>query len=417
MFGRRLLVRFRDVCHQERALSMLRRALAAGRAHHAYLFDGPAGVGKELAARALTARLLCETPGRTDETPGLFGGAESAADAGPGAAEDECEPCGRCVSCRLLIADTHPDFHLIHRGLRKLHPDRAIRESKGLFIVVELIRHFLIQHTTTRPSVARARVFLMRDAERMNEGAQNALLKTLEEPPPDTYLILVTASASRLLPTIRSRCQLVPFDLLPAAFVQEQLVSQGALEPVAARTLARLSGGRLGAALHWHQIGLLAAADDVCETLSGLSGRDPEGFAKGLNEIANPLAAAAIECADEEDPPELEPEPAGKRKRPKAAPKTIPTDEARAALKLVLMLIGTSYRDALLLQNEAGRELLTFERPHAIVERLAKGLPADRLDDGIRAVAAAEQMLDRNVAPQSACERLAVALLGEAAPA
>ncbi|MCH8807515.1 MAG: hypothetical protein IH986_15720 [Planctomycetes bacterium] len=309
------------------------------------------------------------------------------------------------------------DLERQRRGLRKLHPERSIRESKGLFIVVELIRHFLIQHTTTRPSVARARVFLVRDAERMNEGAQNALLKTLEEPPPDTYLILVTASASRLLPTIRSRCQLVPFDLLPAAFVQEQLVSQGALEPVAARTLARLSGGRLGAALHWHQIGLLAAADDVCETLSGLSGRDPEGFAKGLNEIANPLAAAAIECADEEDPPELEPEPAGKRKRPKAAPKTIPTDEARAALKLVLMLIGTSYRDALLLQNEAGRELLTFERPHAIVERLAKGLPADRLDDGIRAVAAAEQMLDRNVAPQSACERLAVALLGEAAPA
>jgi DNA polymerase-3 subunit delta' len=217
-------VRFSDVHHQERALSIVRRALAGGRTHHAHLFEGPPGVGKELAGRALAAGLLCEDPQR----------------------RPEADACGECRACKLFAAGNHPDFHLIHRGLHKLHPDRSIRAGKGLFLAVDVIRHFLIEPSSSSPALGQRRVFLIRDAERMNEGAQNALLKTLEEPPGSGCLILVTSSAERLLPTIRSRCQRVSFDLLPPDYVQARLRELAGVEPGAARTLAAVSQGRLG---------------------------------------------------------------------------------------------------------------------------------------------------------------------------
>ena len=101
-------MRFSDVQHQDRALSIVRRALASGRMHHAYLFDGPEGVGKELAARALAARLLCEAPDLAENA----------------------DACGECRACRLFAAGNHPDYHLIHRGLHKRHPDRTIRTTR-----------------------------------------------------------------------------------------------------------------------------------------------------------------------------------------------------------------------------------------------------------------------------------------------
>ena len=203
-------------------ISILRRALGSGRTHHAYLFDGPAGVGKELTARALVRGCCVRMT----------------------AAPADADACGQCWPCRLLTTENHPDFHLIHRGLHKLHPDRAVRQRKGLFLGVDLIRHFLIEPAAMKPAQGRRRVFLIRDAERMNEEAQNALLKTLEEPPGTACLILVTASALRLLPTIRSRCQVVPFALLPTDFVSGELAARLGLSSADARALAALAGGR-----------------------------------------------------------------------------------------------------------------------------------------------------------------------------
>jgi DNA polymerase-3 subunit delta' len=407
-------VHFRDVQHQDRALSIVSRALTSGRTHHAFLFAGPEGVGKEKAARALAARLLCSAPDSKEEPPSLFG--ETAAS---GACEDRLpagtEPCGRCASCRLFTADTHPDFHLIHRGLHRLHPERSVRESKGLFLGVDLIRHFLIQHATTTPRLGRARVFLLRDAERMNEGAQNALLKTLEEPPAGTHLILVTTSAARLLPTIRSRCQRVPFGLLPPAFVEEHLTAQAGLDAASARSLARLSEGRLGAALRWHQVGVLDTHQAVVVALEGLPRRDVEGFGRALVDAAQVLAGRSILHARREEERAAEAAPAAPRRRRRTAeapPKTIPTDELRAALKLVLMLVGAIGRDALVAATTRDGRLPTITPRNTATERIASESSVDRIEESIQAVAAAEQMLDRNVAPLLVCERLGTALLG-----
>jgi DNA polymerase III delta' subunit len=367
-------MRLTDVRHQERAVAILRRALAVDRMHHAYLFDGPAGVGKELTARGLAALLLCARPGDADA-------------------------CGTCPSCQLFATDNHPDFHLIHRGLHKQHPDRSVRASKGLFLAVDLIRHFLIEPASMKPAHGRRRVFVVRDAERMNEGAQNALLKTLEEPPGSAVLILVTASAARLLPTIRSRCQRIPFELLPIEFVASELAGRTDLSPASAQSLAALSDGRLGVALHWHQIGLLDQLAAVDDALQSRGTHDATAFAEMLVQSATTLGQAVLEDqSDEEEAPT--------RSR---GGKSVPTDALRDALKLVLMLLATRYRDALVAAVGAGDLVrlapatgglgLTADPPHA--------------DEALAAIHEAERNLDRNVAPQLVLERLAVALAGE----
>jgi DNA polymerase-3 subunit delta' len=314
-------------------------------------------------------------------------------------------------ACQLLAADNHPDFHLIHRGLHKRHPERTIRAGKGLFLVVDVIRHFLIEPSSHTPALGKGRVFLIRDAERMNEGAQNALLKTLEEPPGSACLILVTSSAQRLLPTIRSRCQHVPFDLLPQAFVQDQLAALAGVEPDAAHTLAALAQGRLGAALQWHRVGLLTALAQVSNGLAAGLTDSPETFGQTVIEIARELAIRTIEqsgnFADEQEDNANDEAP-----KAKAGTKTIETDQLRNALKLVLLLIAAVYRDALIVATAGSASLRALPDSLTAVKGLARLADSDQLAERIQTIATAERMLDRNVTPQLACERLAVALTG-----
>ena len=386
-------MRWRDVQHQDRALSLLKRGLAAGRTAHAYLFDGPEGVGKELAARVLAARLLCRDvapPG-----PALFGDAPADDDA-----------CGRCEACLLLAAGNHPDFHLIHRGLHKLHPERTIRNSRGLTLSVEVVRHFLIDPAGLKPTVGSRRIFVIRDAERMHDAAQNALLKTLEEPPGAAVLVLVTASAERLLPTIRSRCQRVPFGRLPRAFIAAQLATQARVPAPAAEALAGLADGRLGPALRWHKLDLLGMVPDVLRLVAERRAANPEPFGKRIVELAEELGTRLTTGdADDSDAGDADGN-GGARGRSR----DLATDVLRDAFKLVLLLIAAAYRDALL-AHVGARPALCLLAAHApATKQLAARCSAEACQDAIRAVAAAEEMLDRNVAPQLAGEHLAVTL-------
>lgn len=416
-------MRFAEIQHQERALSILRRSLASGRAHHAYLFDGPEGVGKEMAGRTLAAKLLCENdPGRAGFQAGL-GLANDGADEG-------FEPCGDCQSCRLMSTGNHPDFHVIERSLHKLSSDPAVRRSKGLFLVVDVIREFLIERSSAAPALGRRRVFLVREAERMNDQAQNALLKTLEEPPGGAVLILITASASRLLPTIRSRCQRIPFGALPGSFVFEKLSLAG-LPRENARTLAGLAQGQLGPALDWNRLKLVETVDRIAELLAGSPAQEPEVFAKGLVEIAGDFvqrrkaeekksAPPANRTSDGEgvqdqsDDADDDDDAVGE----KESGKNIATDELRDAIKLCFAIVSALLRDALVSRSLRGcgvaprdeSELRLLSAKLATVDRLAESADDEQLAGRIRGVVQAEFMLDRNVSPALACERLALAL-------
>jgi len=184
-------------------IEMLRRSIGRGRLAHAYLFAGPAGTGKATFARIFAQCLFCE------RFP------DSALDA-----------CGTCAACRQMNAGSHPDFFLI--GC----PEGRNEIPVAAFIGVDdrRGRDGLIHDLSLRPMSASRRIAILDDANRMNEEGANAMLKTLEEPPPDSLLVLVADNLDAVLPTIRSRCQLVRFAALPAADVADLLLLTGVTE-------------------------------------------------------------------------------------------------------------------------------------------------------------------------------------------
>jgi DNA polymerase-3 subunit delta' len=197
---------------QARAVEILRTALAAGKVHHAYLFEGPDGVGKASCARALAMALNCAKPGS--------GG------------------CGACASCEKIAGGNHPDviaFDMTPKGLTE-----RVRELVGL--------------VGYRPHEGRARVVLLDPADDL-AGPQdtfapaNVILKTLEEPPADTHFVLVTAQPRRLPITVRSRCQRIRFQPLDDTVIERLLVDEHGASPAQARAAAALAGGNLGRAV------------------------------------------------------------------------------------------------------------------------------------------------------------------------
>jgi len=276
-----------DVAFQDAAQEHIQRAFRASRMPHAYLFSGPSGVGKEMLATRLAEVLLCADPSET---------------AAPGGKKEEKsrDACGRCTDCELFAAGTHPDFHRIHRTLAKVHPEKKVRDRKATELGVDVIRHFVIEKMGLRSSRGRAKVFVICEAERMNTEAQNAMLKTLEEPPEQSYLMLLTVSADALLPTTRSRCQQVPFRRLPTEFVIERLSRMREIPAEAARFLAELAQGSLGQALQAADAGLHELASPVMEVVAA-SAADPLGGGRTLSELAKGLTDFFKDQASKDD--------------------------------------------------------------------------------------------------------------------
>lgn len=189
------------VIGQVHALSVLGAALGADRVHHAWIFHGPSGVGKFTTALALAGVLLDPT-----SAPGLDG---------------SIAPDPQSKVQRLLAAGTHPDLHVVRKELARFSADSDVQKRKQRVIPVDVIREFLIEPAArtamAAPGAKATKVFIVDEAELMADAAQNALLKTLEEPPPGTVVILVTSRPDRLLPTIRSRSQMVGFVPLKAS--------------------------------------------------------------------------------------------------------------------------------------------------------------------------------------------------------
>ena len=166
--------------------------LGSDRVHHGLIFHGPPGVGKGTTATVLAEALLC-----LDRASG------------------SASACGRCRSCDLFRESGHPDFRWVAKELAMYGDDAAARKRKLLSIPVDVVRKHLIEPAYKTAQLGGRKVFVVDEAELLNAAGQNAMLKTLEEPPEGTVIILVTSSEDRLLPTIRSRCQRIGFGPLP----------------------------------------------------------------------------------------------------------------------------------------------------------------------------------------------------------
>jgi DNA polymerase-3 subunit delta' len=236
-----------NVLGQDRPLSLLQRALAAKRLASTWIFAGPPGVGKMLAGIGLAKTVLCDNPRheangeRLSTLPPDF---------------PLTLPCDVCESCRAVDTRNHPDLHIITKELIRYHDKSGT--SKGTTLSIHVIRGEITGDTAENKEAkiyrrsfrGRGKFFLIDEAELMEVQAQNALLKTLEEPPAESYLILITPSPQDLLSTIRSRAQLITFNELPHEVVVRGLIGAGVGSDDAA-LLARLARGSLGRALRW----------------------------------------------------------------------------------------------------------------------------------------------------------------------
>lgn len=219
-----------------------RSALQRGRMAGSFLFVGPAGIGKHTFALKLAQTLLCETRPETD-----------------------LDPCGACAACTQVAADSHPDLLTVSKP-----PDRA-------FIPLDLfigdkdhrMREGLCHDISLKPFMGNRKVAVIDDADFMNAEGANSLLKTLEEPPPRSVLILVGTTPAKQLPTIRSRCRIIRFDPLAEDVVADLLLRGGHVSDRSeARRLAQLAEGSVGRALQMTGGGLVEFRGRLLAALS-----------------------------------------------------------------------------------------------------------------------------------------------------
>ena len=314
------------------------RIVQQGRLAHAYLFTGPAGIGKRLFALELAKTLLCE-----DRPP------------------DQFQACDRCASCRLVDADNHPDLHITRR------PEESLEVP--IEVMRELCRNFSLKSARGRGKIA-----ILDDADDLNEESANCFLKTLEEPPPRSVLILIGTRADRQLPTIRSRCQAVPFTPLAPERVAAILKAEGIEDSALLERLVRMSDGSPGLARELADPELWKFRN---EFLSGL-------LRKPVDTVA--LSRAWLQCVEE----------AGKEA----------AVQRRQAAR-VLMLLITFFRDALALrlggspkafssdEMPALREWVTKIDPEVLLAVLDRCLEADgQIDRRVQLVLVLEALVD-----------------------
>ncbi len=265
---------------QTRAIESLQAGLRSGRLHHAYLFHGPVGVGKFTTAVLFARVLLCREP-RPDTQRNL-------------------DPCGSCESCRLLDqgADSsgtpppHPDLHVVTKELARFSDDPAVRQRKLRSIPIEVVRQALIDPVYRAPHLGQRKVFIVDEAHLLNDEGQNQLLKTLEEPPAGTILILIIPSESHLFPTIRSRCQRVGFSPLTERAVADWVDRQSvALSSDHRHWLVAFADGSLGRAKTALDYGLAEWAQDLLPAIDRMAqGRYPLELGQRLTELMEAFA-------------------------------------------------------------------------------------------------------------------------------
>ncbi|MFN3649959.1 MAG: ATP-binding protein [Armatimonadota bacterium] len=354
---------------QENPEALLARALAQDRVGHAYLLLGPSGSGKASLGVRFAAALCCSRQPAAALTGGRW----------------RLAPCQECESCRRVAAGTHPEVVAVLPD-SKTGQDISVAQAR-------LVR----QNAALAPKLGTRRVYLLPNAEALNEVSANALLKTLEEPAAPVTLVLCAPNPSQVLPTIRSRCQTVRLGLVPAAEIELGLVSRGVPTELAP-ALARACGGCPGLAMTWAEDPTVldrrrAVLDVFVAALRAQAAGQPSYGVLALR-LAEQLRKLGEAEKDDEGP---------------ARP-------AKVVHAQNLDLGLTFLRDLLLLRQGADPSLSqNQDRVSQLIEMAIHAEPARILDD-IEVVREAQQLLDRNVTPQLVLERMFWALISGRIP-
>jgi DNA polymerase-3 subunit delta' len=292
------IVRLAELIEQPVATSFLRGVVAGGRFANAYLFHGPAGVGKGTAALAFARAMLCERgTGARTAAPSLFDVPEATAG---GAPLDDA--CGECAACAKTATFQHPDLKFLFpvSGEEKELDDtiaetlKTLREDplfvfayeKAASIRLSLTRE-LLRELAYQPFEAARRVVVVRDADRMREDQYSALLKSIEEPGATTVWVLTSSRPNRLPATIHSRCQRVRFVPLLEKTVQRFLEQRAGIASDEALLLAALSSGSLSRALALREAGALKIRNEALALLEPALKGDASGLWQAAQKYMN----------------------------------------------------------------------------------------------------------------------------------
>ncbi|RSN61919.1 MULTISPECIES: DNA polymerase III subunit delta' [Actinomadura] len=348
---------------------------------HAWLFTGPPGSGRSAAARAFAAALQCT------EVP---------------------RGCGYCAACHQVLQGTHADLEVVRpSGL-----SYGIKETRALVL-----------RAGSSPSVGRWQIVLFEDADRATEGAANALLKAIEEPPPRTLWLLCTPSPDDLLITIRSRCRLVTLRTPPIDAVADVLVQRDGVDRETADVVARAAQGHISRARRLatdpearaRRAQVLAVPRRLTSVGPAAMAADAlvkaaEAEAKATTEELNERETAELRQALGESAKGRMPRgTAGALKELEDRQKSRATRVKRDALDRALLDLASYYRDVLTLQLGAGSELVNTELAPELRTAAAGTRPEDTLRR-LDAIMECRERLDANVNPLLAVEALTMAL-------
>lgn len=334
-----------EIAGHRRVTSLLAQAIARQTLPPTLLFAGPPGVGKWRVAGALAAAVNCLDP--VSDREGLA-----------------IDACGVCRSCDRIARGMHVDVV-------------AMEPDEKASIKIDAVRE-LLGGISFRPFEGTRRVVMIREADALETAAQNALLKSLEEPPPGTIFVLTTAVPGALLPTVRSRCMRLTFARLTEAEVAEILVTKTEMDPREARAAAALADGSIGQALALGNTDMVVLRETALLVLQQ---------AAGSTAAQSRLHAAAAIVAG-----------TSKKERP------------RADIGLVLRLLASMLRDLEVLNAGADQRLLANPAIAGDLVPLQRAYTGERTREAFQAVDRALMALERNAGAKVVAEWLSLQL-------
>jgi DNA polymerase-3 subunit delta' len=309
-----------EIFCQNKAVDTLQRAFSAGKSAHAYIFEGIEGVGKYTTAEAFAKLLLCQSPVKNDS-------------------------CCKCPSCTAFEVGSHPDFHHVYKELIKLNSDATKRKRQAVDLPIDVIREFLIEKIQLKPSLGLAKIFVVSETEKLNAPSQNALMKTLEEPPNKSFIILLCTQLDNLLPTTRSRCQIVHFGPLSEDIIIEKLSAKG-IDKAESKFWARLFGGSLGQAEFYSnpEPSFYKIKKDFLNRISKLQLAEVVDFAQWINSTASEFTTAWL----------------------KVNPEANKSDLGRQAKRTFVLILISAFTDAMKISFTGAEKMTNFDQPGAI---------------------------------------------------
>ena len=334
---------------QDKAISILQRALAAKKVPHAYIFTGLEGVGKFATAREWAKVLLCKEPVKQN---------------------DFTDSCGQCQSCRSLEADSHPDFNHIYKELREF-TSKGKGKPAPVEMPIDVIREFLIAKVSSMPALSKRKIFIISEAEKLNAASQNALLKVLEEPPEYCSIILICTRIEKLLPTTRSRCQTIRFGLISEEQIIKHLEQMG-IAQANAKYFARFGQGSLGRPCNWAKLesagaNLYEIKKELIKSLATYKFEDSLDLTQQFLDKSKKIATAWDKMDNA----------------------TSKTDINRRAQKILVQIIISALHDAMVMDIAEANKIINFDQKENIqllAKRLTTEQAAEKINDAYESI-------------------------------